>query len=115
MSEDSFEILDPISVTAALPGWRAVLIFPGGGLLVEPLVGWGVFEVSDVLLNDNAAVQRRGRQIGGVISGEPTAAGTVSTVVTGAPAEYLAYHLAPGTPDPSSVDEARAQQRTQSA
>lgn len=72
MSEGSLEILDPISITAAAPGWRAVLIFPEGRLLIEPLIGWGVFDVSDVLLDADAAVPHRGRQIRGVISGEPT-------------------------------------------
>ncbi|MBO0808961.1 MAG: hypothetical protein J2P32_11760 [Actinobacteria bacterium] len=99
---------EPVSISPAEPGWRAVYIHDPAesdpGWSADPLIAWGVFEVTTRPAEGSSArVDRQGRQILGVIFDD----------YAQCPEEVSNFwrYLRPGAPDPTSAEVAAEQQR----
>jgi hypothetical protein len=96
---------EPVSLSPA-PGWRAAYIHSpgdGGGWSGEPLIAWGVFEVTErPCRGSTAPEQHHGREIYGVVFGDgcPGPAEEVSN--------FWRY-IPPGEPDPTAEEVAARQ------
>jgi hypothetical protein len=89
-----------ISFSTAEPGWRAELLDQGSALhWAEPLIGWGLYEVTITDADTGEAFKKRRRVLGGVVVG-----GMYSTpaCVLELGSIFVGY-LRPGQPDPKDT------------
>lgn len=108
MDRRTYTTYEPVSLTAAPPGWRAAYIHPPDegepGWSADPLIAWAVWEVTERPVQGSTAPEKaRGREIHGVIYD-----GWVQAVPE--TANFWKY-LAPGDPDPSPGEVAAGQER----
>lgn len=93
-TKEQYEI---ISFSTAEPGWRAELLDEGSALhWAEPLIGWGVYEVSITDADTQEAFKKRRRVLSGVVVGRmyntPACVLELGSIFVG--------YLRPGDPDP---------------
>jgi hypothetical protein len=89
-----------ISFSTAEPGWRAELLDEGSALhWAEPLIGWGVYDVTITDADTQEASTKRRRVLGGVVVGRMY---STPTCVLELGSIFLGY-LRPGEPDPKDT------------
>lgn len=97
MSRDTYRHHEPLTVAAAEPGWRAV---HGSGepdtapRQAVPVVGWGVFRVTERWVDTDEVVRTEPNQIMGVVARYEL--GAVAALVSVADAHGFVHYLAPG-------------------
>lgn len=107
MSENALHaVYEPISISPAEPGWRAVLQYQDDEhLTIEHVIAWGVFHITLRTVTGEVA-EDQGNEIRAVTGwSSGGAVGDLRPVYN----KFLWYYLRPGTPDPLSLAEARSE------
>lgn len=100
--EGAYRSFDPLGMSPADPGWRAVFSYADGQgrAEVEPLIAWGVYQLTWRSFATDEIVRTDGTTIDGIVrdflnTDPPAVRHLVSARALG-----VTYYLPPGAPDP---------------